>query len=113
MEKISLDTQLALSKVEADYHWREWIKEIPPLHFKPEWDVIIIPPYGGAIARFLVRYHNKKVSCYLDCYDELGYFGAPYWEIYPYEDDIYRIRMNDTKELMEKIQEVLEEDENE
>ena len=113
MEKISLDTQLALSKVEADYHWREWIKEIPPLHFKPEWDVIIIPPYGGAIARLLVRYHNKKVSCYLDCYDELGYFGAPYWEIYPYEDDIYRIRMNDTKELMEKIQEVLEEDENE
>lgn len=108
MSKILSNAEFALYKVESDYHWREWIHKIPSIHFKPEWEVRIIPPFGGAIARFYVEYNGKSISCYLDCYDQLGLFGEPYWEIYPYEDDVYRCKMNNTQELIEKIQEALE-----
>ena len=70
--------------VEQQYEWNKWTKEIPSLNFKKKWNVKIIPPCTGAIIRFRVTYKNRWVSVYLDCYDELGFFGEPYWEIYPY-----------------------------
>ncbi len=100
-------------QVEEDYEFHKWAQEIPPLHFKPEWDVRIIPPFGGAVARFKVEYNGKWISCYLDCYDELGYFGRPYWEIYPWEDDdVFRCPMEDTERLMKEITKMLEGEEN-
>ena len=47
------------------------------------------------------------VSVYLDCYDNLGIFGEPYWEIYPFKGDVYRVPMNNVNELVEKIEEAL------
>lgn len=78
--------------IENTERWREWIDEIPVLQFPSEWFVRVIPPHGGALVRFQVHLDEAFVSVYLDCYDHLGFFGAPYWEAYPYpyeyEDEI-------------------------
>ena len=95
-------------EVEQAYEYERWRKEIPSLNFKKKWKVRILPPFLGAIIRFRIDYKDRYVSCYLDCYNELGYFGEPYWEIYPYKDDTFRCAMKDTKVLMKKIKEVLE-----
>ena len=60
----------------------------------------------------MVDYNGRHISCYLDCYDELGYYGSPYCEIYPYtyEDgttDVFRCDMEDTNTLIMKIEEEL------
>ena len=91
--------------------WMKWVKEIPYIQFKKEWLVKTIPPFGGAVARFLVSEPGieKRVSIYLDCYDLLGCFGEPYWEVYPYDGDVFRCKMNDTKTLLEAIQKSLDE----
>ena len=96
------------AKVECKYEFRRWAAEIPSFRFKKKWKVRVLPPFGGAIARFTVEYKGKRVSCYLDCYDELGYFGEPYWELYPYQGDVFRCPMTHTKTLMKKVEEELE-----
>lgn len=95
-------------EIERDEEWSEWIKKIPPLKFKDDWEVKIIPPFGGAIARFFIDKGDKHVSVYLDCYDKLGYVGQPYWEIYPYEEDTARVLMEETDELIKIISSVLD-----
>lgn len=98
------------SRMETMYEWREWCQKIPFIKFKPEWEVKVIPPFGGAIARFVVKHPQVKqtISIYLDCYDELGYFGEPYWEMYPRTfdgcEDIYRVKMEDTGTLIKQIE---------
>jgi len=96
-----------LSKV---LEWDKWIKEIPFIPFSKKWEVKIIPPTQGAIVRFRVRIRKYKdakyISVYLDCYDILGSFGSPYWEIYPNkEGDVSRIPMNDMDELLAELKE--------
>jgi hypothetical protein len=88
----------------------EWVKKIPHIKFPAEWEVQIIPPFNGALARFRV---NNKVSIYLDGYDTLGYFGEPYWEVYPHEDCVFRCAMNDTNALISAINESLKQQKNE
>lgn len=107
---LSVEACMKRMEVEQLYEYRKWTKEIPTLNFKHEWNVRIIPGFGGAIIRFVIYYNNRYVSVYLDGYDELGYYGEPYWEIYPYESDTFRCSINDTVTLMEKITEVLEGD---
>lgn len=46
-------------KIEETYEYKKWCKEIPALHFKNEWNVKIIPPFAGAIVRFIIEYNNK------------------------------------------------------
>ena len=77
-------------EVEEIMEYRKWVGEIPFIKFPSDWEVQIIPPFGGAVARFCVKKGDKQVSIYLDCYERLGIFGEPYWEIYPYEDDVFR-----------------------
>jgi len=96
--------------METEYEWNKWTKEIPNITFKEEWNVKIIPPFGGAIIRFVVNHKEDEkswISVYLDCYDELGIFGEPYWEIYPYKyedyEDVCRIEMNNVNKLIEEI----------
>lgn len=85
-----------------------WIKEIPPLQFDSDWEVTIIPPFSWAVARFWVKKGDNDVSVYLDCYDSLWVFGAPYWELYPDTDDQpARYAMMDTQWLMDNIRRVL------
>jgi hypothetical protein len=87
--------------------------ELPSIKFKPEWDVVILPPFGGATMRFVVRYKKKSVSVYCDHFNNLGYWdGKPYWEMYPltYEGfaDVKRFDLENTKGLIENIEQELE-----
>ena len=104
-----METYMMRAKIEKEEEWLKWKIEIPVLNFPSDWNVKIIPPFSGAIVRFIILNIEGEqiVSVYLDCYDMLGYFGEPYWEIYPYGDDVYRVAMNDTKELLEKIKEII------
>ena len=64
---------MIISKYDNLQECRGWGARIPALHFEKEWDVKIIPPFGGAVIRFYINYNGKHVSVYLDGYSELGY----------------------------------------
>ena len=96
-------------KIEKEEDWRGWIDKIPFLQFKEGWKVKVIPPFSGAMARFIVEHNGKSVSVYLDCDNSLGYFskqvGEPYWEVCPSN----WVAMNDTIGLMAFIEAALNE----
>ena len=94
-------------KVEQAQDWREWSNKIPAINFKQEWNVKVIPPFAGAMARFIVECNGKSASVYLDCFDALGCFGAPYWEVYPVGDDVGRVAMEDVAGLLGLIEDSL------
>ena len=88
----------------------KWQEQIPYLHFKKDWVVKIVPPFGGAVCRFRVKNRidqKESVSIYLDCYNNLGIMDEPYWEVYPIDDDARRFYMYETDELMECIEQAL------
>lgn len=87
--------------VEREEKWDSWYSEIPALHFKKEWEVKIIPPFMGAMARFCIDYNGRHISVYLDCYGFLGCVDVPYYEIYDGEDT-YRYVMS-SKEDMDQM----------
>lgn len=88
---------------------RKWIKEIPFIQFPNDWKVQITPPFAGAVVRFRVQKDEAEVSIYLDCYDKLGCYGSPYWEVYPYKGDVFRCDISDTGSLLNAIaQSILE-----
>lgn len=95
--------------VEREEQWETWCKCIPALHFKPEWEVKIIPPFMGAMVRFYINYNNKHVSVYLDCYGRLGCVDMPYYEMYDGEDTHRYIMSNngDINQMMDDIDKVL------
>lgn len=97
----------------ADYHYEMesylWVDEIPYINFPKDWNVKIIPPFGGAVVRFQVKKDEKMISVYLDCYDNLGVFGSPYWEIYPHKGDVMRIPMKEVNLLLSYIKISLQE----
>lgn len=86
----------------------KWIKEIPYINFPSNWQVQVSPPFAGAVVRFRVKCGNAEISIYLDCYDKLGIFGEPYWEIYPHEHDVYRCAMADVDDLLKNIQHAID-----
>lgn len=94
--------------MEGAEEWRKICKDIPSLHFKPEWEVKIIPPFGGAVARFTVHCNKKHVSVYLDWHGRLGCMNGPYYELYPFDGDVKRYYLNETEELIKDIDSVLE-----
>lgn len=101
------------SRVEREENWREWCGKIPPLHFDSDWDVYIIPPFGGALTRVVVKKNGKQVSVYFDAYSLLGYMynedkPIPYFEIYPSPDgEPRRYLLDETERMMEDIRTVL------
>ena len=101
------ETSMAIAKYDSLQETRKWMRELPYLHFKQEWNVRIIPPFGGAIIRFYIDYNEKHVSVYFDGYDELGFVGEPYFELYDGEE-CYRYLMNEHEEMMRDIEKHLE-----
>lgn len=104
----------ARSFVERKDEWLKWMNEIPAINFKSDWLVTVIPPFGGAIARFLVAHKdnpNETISVYLDCYGRLGCMNQPYWEMYPrtYEgyEDTERFYIEEVEELVGAIDDQL------
>lgn len=102
----------ARALIESHYEWRKWCQEIPYIKFPENWEVKAIPPFGGAIIRYIIKHENpnsERISIYLDCYGELGIVDEPYWEIYPDIDgDTYRCRMNDIEDLLERLHIILD-----
>lgn len=98
------------AKLAQKQEWMKWQKEIPFIQWPADWLVKAVPPFAGAIIRYRVKKMENKnsVSIYLDCYDQLGCFGEPYWEIFPVEGDTYRCAMKNTDELLEQIKIALE-----
>lgn len=104
--KISTDTMIKRYEIEDSYEFRKWAQEIPKLKFASNWRIQMLPPFGGTIVRFgVVDEHNNYVSIYLDCYDALGIYGSPYWEIHPLGGDVARYDMNNTTGLIAGITE--------
>tara|TARA_R110000772_G_scaffold5454_4_gene19491 strand:+ start:5238 stop:5594 length:357 start_codon:yes stop_codon:yes gene_type:complete len=100
--------------LENEEKWPSIIEEVPSINFDAEWGVRIIPPFGGAVGRFWIMkaFKDSKdervVSVYLDWYDTLGYFGNPYYELYPWEGDIKRYALTETKQLEADIRTLYE-----
>lgn len=111
------DNPLMISfAVDTLYQSREIIPTIPKLKFKSDWEVRITPPFAGATIRFEVFKNDKKVSVYLDYYNNLGYFKndngelKPYWEVYLLhtEDvDPQRFALEDSEVMLEEIEKLL------
>ena len=101
-----------LAQAENIQHYRKWCKELPALHFEKEWDVMILPPYAGAIIRFVIRYKDKAISVFFDANSRLGYMydeneePIPYYEMYDGED-IHRYYLGEHEQMMDDIRKVL------
>lgn len=111
-DPLSSKERMFLHEVEEKLEYRNWMAKIPWIEFDPGWQVMVIPPFAGAMVRFLVKNpgaENRHVSVYLDCYEKLGYYGGPHWEVYPdSEGNNARFMMNDTKGLLDAIRESLD-----
>jgi len=90
-------------KIESDEKWGEWCGKIPAIQFDAGWSIKVIPPFAGAMARFLVEANGKSASVYLDCHNALGFMDGAYWEVYPVDDDTARCMIGDVGELLELI----------
>lgn len=104
------------SCVETSMEYSKWLDTIPFIPFKSDWIVKPIPPFGGAIVRFYIAHknnHKKCVSVFLDGYHLLGHYydenlePVPYWEVYPVDGDIVRVKMENVDELLKVIEEAL------
>lgn len=86
-------------------------EDIPFISFPKHWEVKLIPPYGLAAIRFLVRLKDKPsqvMSVYFDTHDKLGCMGKPYWEIHPdINGDCSRFTIDETDKLISTIEDVL------
>jgi len=102
----NFELELRRFRIEDEEKWREIIEDIPALNFKKEWNVRIIPPFSGAMARFWIDYNNKWVSVYLDWYGRLGVMDQPYYEVYDGENTI-RYLLNETDKMMDDIDKIL------
>lgn len=105
----------AMQVLSKGMEWEKWRKEIPYINFPENFLVQIVPPSTGAMVRFIIKDkeypEDTWISIYLDCYDNLGCYGSPYWELYPckYEDyeDTYRCGMNEVDLLISKLSQQL------
>lgn len=94
-----------------EYEYPKWAKEIPFIELPEGYMFKPIPNFSGSVVRFLAKKkgEGKEVSIYLDCYDELGLVGQPYWEVYPVDGDTARFYMEEVDELSKTIVEALNE----
>jgi hypothetical protein len=104
------DAQKLLSD---EFEYPKWRKEIPFIELPEGYLFKPIPNFTGSVVRFLAKKkgEEKEVSIYLDCYDELGLVGQPYWEVYPVDGDTARFYMDEVDKLSQTIVEALNESE--
>ena len=110
----SMTNRIAIRKMEYEIEevreWEKWRLLIPWIPMKSNWQMKPQPPFTGAVVRFLIQNDTgKDCSIYLDCYDNLGSVGQPYWEIYPVDGDTARVLMNDVHGLVKAIESAFEE----
>ena len=108
----SIEDSMIISKYENLQECKKWGSIIPALHFEKEWDVKIIPPFAGAIIRFVIDYNGKHVSVYFDAYSELGWMydkdeqPIPYFEYYD-GVDTHRYYLDESEQMMNDIRNFL------
>ena len=85
----------------------KWHDAMPYLRFKSDWLVKISTPKMGAVIRYCIKRGKAFISVYLDCYDNLGLMGSPYYEVYDGEE-CYRFLINKSDEMMEFINDTIE-----
>ena len=112
-DPLTIDDRIAIYKMENVQDYRGWIDKIPAISFPPDWEIKIIPPFGGAIVRFIACKGQHSVSVYMDGYDRLGFWNDPYWEAYPHDGDVFRCALADTDGLLNAIRESFEQMETE
>ena len=90
--------------------WCKIVSEIPYIQFPNNWQIQIIPSFGGALIRFRVKKNeSENISIYLDWFDNLGCVGTPYWEIYPDKNgNNLRFLLNETDKMLRAIQKSLD-----
>lgn len=104
--------EMERGKIEHAEDWRGWCYKIPAIQFDSAWNVRVIPPFAGALARFWIEYNNKWVSVYFDGFSRLGWMmdsndnPIPYYEMYD-GDDTTRYYLDETDQMMEDIRKVL------
>jgi len=111
MDRGDIDTRVKLTKdrdsVEQREDWRGMCALIPAINFPSNWHVKMQMPFTFAAARFLASPNTTGepfVSVYFDPFDKLGYFGRPYWEVYPNENGgNVRFAAGDEDEMVKEI----------
>ena len=93
------------AKYGREIYYRKWTSKIPRVRFDPEWDVRAVPPFSGALVRYQVRHDGAFVSIYLDGDQSLGCWDGPYWEVHPYDGDVWRCDLDETDALVGAIRE--------
>ena len=93
--------------VENIEEWEKVSWDVPYLSFRSDWRVKIIPPCGGAMARFVVEKNGKTVSVYYDVYNRLGYYGEPYFEAYPINGEAARYSRSKVDDMINDIEKEL------
>ena len=92
------------AEMEKEFEWMKWCNEIPFIKWPADWEVKPIPPFAGAVIRYWINTPRGKISVYLDCYENLGYFGEPHWEVYPDKaGENSRFKMADIEGLLKCI----------
>lgn len=93
------------SDLEHAEDWHHWTKNAPKLKFQSNWQVQIVPPWGGAMARMIIWDGDCKVSVFWDTIGRLGCMESPYYEIHPCRkgEDIERFLVNECDEMMHAI----------
>ncbi len=90
--------------MEKAAQWEILAFEMPFLKFPKDWEVSIIPPFGGASCRFRVRLSGKnkgkEISVYFDSEDALGSCKQPYWEAYPIGNDTERFILGEEERMI-------------
>jgi hypothetical protein len=93
-------------RIEKEEEWDKFsASTMPFIQFPADWKIQLIAPFGGALQRFRVQLPSGgEKSIYFDAHDVIGYFGAPYWEVYPYQGDVGRCAMDEVEQLLDMIQ---------
>lgn len=90
-----------------------WLNKLPEIKFPDDYNIKLIPPCTPAIIQFHITLKKNKnclTSIFLDCYELMGVYYSPYWEIHPFiEGSIRRCGIYNTKKLLELIDQSLKE----
>lgn len=105
MEKVFYDQRIPVERLER---WQEISQSLPYIPVRGDWKIRVMPPSGGALARFHVMRGEAHVSVYYDEYCRLGGWNEGYWEIWPDADgDNARFGRDDADDLSEAIEKSL------
>lgn len=110
--KLDHTSWVARAELEQKEQWDDIRQNMPWLDIPAGWAMKIIPPFGGATARFVVRNaHGVEISVYADHFSRLGVMRRPYWEAHGIggpmteadPDDPIRFDLNDTAGLLDAL----------